>query len=536
MVRKPAPLAAVTMATVMLTSCGSTGVPQGGGGEERQFGTVAASPTEAAPTSQPAAPETTATASSPTGAGADTRPALASTQSTRTSAYKAEVVGLNRVAGKHLVVQLRLSNTGTDENISWTGELGDNTRPLGEIRWASGIGVLDAAARRWLLPYKPADSPCLCSDERRDDLGYFIKPGESLSVYAVLPAPSGNPATTTVVTPLGPPMMDVPISDEPVTPPPGQTFPDPEAQPVTVISHRIMTPSESPDRSEETSDDGKDLHVNLSSDVLFALNRADLTPRSRAVLTRTAKLIDASEGATITVEGHADSSGTDAVNDPLSQRRAQSVQRALSGLLTRTGVRFQAKGYGSRRPLYGNEDEEGRRRNRRVTVTFAKPRPAETRPATTPEADPAPGGRGLTAQGKDGGQPFTLEVTGLRRLPGDLGVLTYKITNDGDAEAWHHELNRSVEWMSYKYQAAGNVRLTDPATRRQYLPGRIMVQAGDGTDAYCACTELAGVRVGTEKIAPGRTKEFWSLFALPAGASSAQVKIAQYPPLRVPVR
>ncbi|MDP9869939.1 MULTISPECIES: OmpA family protein [Streptosporangium] len=76
-------------------------------------------------------------------------------------------------------------------------------------------------------------------------------------------------------------------------------------------------------------------------------------------------------------------SGTDAVNDPLSQRRAQAVQSALAALLTRGGVRFQARGYGSRRPLYGNDTDEGKRRNRPVNVTFTKPRPKSE------QADPA---------------------------------------------------------------------------------------------------------------------------------------------------
>ncbi|MFC7585720.1 hypothetical protein ACFQYP_19745 [Nonomuraea antimicrobica] len=118
-----------------------------------------------------------------------------------TENLKVEVVGLNRVKGKHLIAQIRLSNTGTDKHLSWPGEMGDRTRPLGQIKWASGIGVLDAQARTWLLPHQPADSPCLCSDVDRDGLGRFIDPGQSITVYAVLPAPSGNPATTTVVTP-----------------------------------------------------------------------------------------------------------------------------------------------------------------------------------------------------------------------------------------------------------------------------------------------------------------------------------------------
>ncbi|MEO3876737.1 OmpA family protein [Nonomuraea sp. B12E4] len=450
---------------------------------------------------------------------------------------KVEVVGLNRVKAKHLVAQLRLTNTGTDKNLPWTGELADNTRPLGAIRWASGIGVLDAQARAWILPYQPADFPCLCSDQDRDGLGYFIRPGRSITLYAVMPAPSGSPATTTVVTPVGLPMLNVPISDEPPVTPPGMIIPDPEAEPVTTVIRRLVTPSESLDESEETADDGRDLHVNLSSDVLFAVNKATLTPKARTVLARTAKLIDSSAGPTVTVEGHADSSGSDTINDPLSTRRAQAVRHALSALVTRQGVGYQAKGYGSRRPLYSNDTDEGKRRNRRVTVTFAKPQAAETEPVATSEPAASPGATGLTGSGKADGQPISMEVTGLRRLSGGLGLLTYRITNEGGAEAWYNELHHAPDWLSYKYQAASNVRLTDVAADRQYLPGRLQVPTDDGgVDSYCACTDVSGVRISTEKFGPGQAREFWGLFALTEGGSTMQVKIADFRELQVPVQ
>lgn len=492
-----------------------------------------ASPSSPPPTTT--APSPAATSAAPTGKE-DARPALGTTRSTLTPALQVDVVGLNRVAGKHLVAQVRLTNTGTEKELPWTGELGDSTRPLGRILWASGIGVLDAEARRWLLPYKPEGSPCLCTDQNRDGLGYFIEPGRSITVYAVLPAPSGNPASTTVVTPVGPPMLDVPISDDPpVTD--GLDIPDPGAQPVTTLSHRLLLPSESLDRSEETADDGKDLQVSLSSDVLFAVDKADLTAKAKTVLARTAKLIDASTGPSVTVSGHADSSGTDAVNEPLSKRRAQAVQRALSGLVTRDRVRFKAEGYGSRKPLYSNDEEEGRRRNRRVTVAFVKPAPAQEPAAPSdPVITMAPGQDDLKASAKLDGKPFTLEVTGLRRLPGDLAVLTYRVTNDGDAEAWAHELGHSTEWMSYKYQAASNLRLTDTDARRKYLPGRVLVDADGGTDAYCACSETSGVRLSAPKFGPGETKEFWSLFGLPATVPSVSAKIATWPAIQVSAR
>ncbi|MFD1500065.1 OmpA family protein [Streptosporangium lutulentum] len=492
------------------------------------------SPTPPAPSSS--APAATASAS-PGAPGQDTRPALAETRSTLTPNLKVEVVGLNRVKGEHLVAQLRLTNTGTDDHLSWTGEMGDSTRPLGQIRWASGIGVLDARAHTWILPYKPADFPCLCSDEDRDNLGYFIDPGQSITVYAVMPAPSGNPAVTTVVTPVGPPMLNVPISDEPPVTPPGVDIPDPDAEPVTTVTRQVVTPSESLDASEETADDGKDLQVSLSSDVLFAVDKATLTPKAEAILARTAKLIESSSGSTVRVEGHADSSGTDAINDPLSVRRAQAVQKALSALVTREGVGFQAKGYGSRRPLYGNDSEEGKRRNRRVTVTFAKPQPAETDRAATPSTTLAPGATELKGTARADGQPISMEVTGLRRIPGGLGLLTYRVTNEGDGEAWFNELHHAKDWVSFKYQAATNVTLTDVTAGRRYLPGRLQVPTDDGgVDSYCACTDVSGVRLGTEKFGPGQEREFWNLFALPADASTMKVKIASFRDLQVPVQ
>ncbi|MBB5078891.1 OmpA family protein [Nonomuraea endophytica] len=512
-------LALAAVMTLAATGCGM--LPQ-----QRQ-----AAPATTAPAA-PTTPAATTPAATPT-ATQDDRPALAETRSTMTPDLKLEVVGLNRVKGKHLVVQIRLTNTGDGKDLPWTGQMGDHTRKLGEIKWASGIGVLDERARTWILPYKPESSPCLCTDQKRDGVGYFIDPGASITVYAVLPAPSGNPETATVVTPVAAPMLNVPISDEP----PQGDFPDPDAEPVTPVTRRIVLPSESADRTEETSDDGKDLQVNLSADVLFAVDKAVLTPRAKAVLARTAKLIDASPSTQVKVEGHADSSGTDAINDPLSARRAQAVRAAIAPLLSRDGVAFQTKGYGSRRPLYSNDTDEGKRRNRRVTVTFAKPEPASAQPSPSedvvstvgPDAD-------LTGSAKADGQPIAMEITGLRRLPGGLGLLTYTVANEGTAEAWFNDLHNGQDWQSYKYQAASAVVLTDQANRRRYLPGRLQVPTGDEAGSYCACTDVSGVRLSTEKFGPGQKREFWGLFALPDSASALSVKIAGFRELQVPIQ
>ena len=69
----------------------------------------------------------------------------------------------------------------------------------------------------------------------------------------------------------------------------------------------------------------------------------------------------------VRVIGHTDSTGSDAVNDPLSRERAYSVQQYLT---TRgvQGSRISTEGVGSRQPLADNATADGRARNRRVEI------------------------------------------------------------------------------------------------------------------------------------------------------------------------
>ncbi|WP_317172305.1 OmpA family protein [Hymenobacter sp. BRD67] len=71
----------------------------------------------------------------------------------------------------------------------------------------------------------------------------------------------------------------------------------------------------------------------------------------------------------IVIEGHTDASGSDAINQPLSQRRAQAVANEL----TTKGVdtsRITAKGYGSTQPVGDNSTAAGKAANRRVEVAI----------------------------------------------------------------------------------------------------------------------------------------------------------------------
>ncbi|MFQ5633400.1 MAG: OmpA family protein [bacterium] len=73
--------------------------------------------------------------------------------------------------------------------------------------------------------------------------------------------------------------------------------------------------------------------------------------------------------ARIEVSGHTDPSGGDAINDPLSQLRAERVKAYLQER-DPIFVRLTAKGYGSRNPRFNNATPEGRSKNRRVEISL----------------------------------------------------------------------------------------------------------------------------------------------------------------------
>ena len=70
----------------------------------------------------------------------------------------------------------------------------------------------------------------------------------------------------------------------------------------------------------------------------------------------------------IIVEGHADSVGTDAFNQTLSEKRAKSVRDVLLAELGLAANQVQARGYGESRPIATNDTDAGRTQNRRVEL------------------------------------------------------------------------------------------------------------------------------------------------------------------------
>ena len=103
----------------------------------------------------------------------------------------------------------------------------------------------------------------------------------------------------------------------------------------------------------------------VTNNILFETGKATLKPESTEEIRRVAEYMKANPTARFEVQGHTDSQGSDAVNDPLSQQRAEAVVKALES----QGVdpfNLRAVGKGSHEPVADNGTEAGRAQNRRV--------------------------------------------------------------------------------------------------------------------------------------------------------------------------
>jgi outer membrane protein OmpA-like peptidoglycan-associated protein len=115
-----------------------------------------------------------------------------------------------------------------------------------------------------------------------------------------------------------------------------------------------------------------ELKVNVPSDFSFDVGRSAIKPEMRPVLDQFAHGLD--PNMRVRIVGHTDSTGSDAINNPLSVDRAQSVRDYLAA----RGVaasRVETTGRGSHEPVADNNSDAGRAQNRRVEIFLREPAP-----------------------------------------------------------------------------------------------------------------------------------------------------------------
>lgn len=113
------------------------------------------------------------------------------------------------------------------------------------------------------------------------------------------------------------------------------------------------------------------LKLDIPSDVSFDVGRAAIKGNFAPILNQFATSLNQNPVSTVTIIGHTDNTGSDAVNNPLSIDRAEAARDYLvSRGVART--RFATDGRGSREPVADNGSQSGRDKNRRVEIYVAE--------------------------------------------------------------------------------------------------------------------------------------------------------------------
>ncbi|MEV5746981.1 OmpA family protein [Actinoallomurus sp. NPDC052308] len=443
--------------------------------------------------------------------------------------FKVDLLGLDQVAPARVVARFRVT-AGPGSAVAPTvwaapAHSGDHA--------PSGALLLDSGHATEYPVLRTQSGACLCT-ELND-----VKAGQQVDLDAVFPAPAGGAGKMIVVFPNTPPFLDVPITAHApyvLHQRQGGTPLNPVTTPTaTPESYPLVTTVRHGDETDATG--GGKTSVRLSSDVLFATNSAKLTGKAQSLLKQVSAKIEKSPGTTVAVDGYADNTGTDAVNLPLSKKRAENVRAALRTLVKRQGIQYSAAGHGSADPIADNGKPAGRALNRRVVITFAALAQAsqDKRPLPAAGADPAgqPDAPAVASVHAGKGpipllpwpKSMTFGVTGLIRQPNGFAVLTWTL----------HNVNR------HPIPAGFATDLAD--VFRNAGPGRIVL--GVGQDEYKNVTDTRqqavfpgySLRQGDYVVRAQGSLAGWNMFRLPAGVRTVTVRVPGFPAVpNVPVQ
>jgi outer membrane protein OmpA-like peptidoglycan-associated protein len=307
---------------------------------------------------------------------------------------------------------------------------------------------------------------------------YMIAPGrEPVVGFVAFDAPA-TPTTAVLVPSLGL-VEDVPVvaADDAD----GLTMPVADLAPsgtddVVAPTAVLETYSATADDAVRTRDTGEKVSVNVSSDVLFAVDSADLGPEADTALEAVAGELALAADGELVVVGHTDDVGEDAANQDLSERRAQAVADRLGQVADLGRFDVRVEGRGEREPVTAELTDEARSLNRRVTVEFtAADEPVvvagPTGDVAAAEGPTVDGLGGATLEHRDtvgAVQSLHVELVEVRRAGGYL-VGTLDVRNDGTDYATFVSVLGSVRDgrgdLGSGFLGASNVTLLDGGVR-----------------------------------------------------------------------
>lgn len=123
---------------------------------------------------------------------------------------------------------------------------------------------------------------------------------------------------------------------------------------------------------ERREDTNADVTFALQAEVLFGKDSAKLSAEAKARIGSIADEIGKQNAIQVRVFGFTDDLGSAAHGDILSRQRANAVQAVLDQDLNNPDITFEVRGYGEQYPIADNSTEAGRKKNRRVEVSFPR--------------------------------------------------------------------------------------------------------------------------------------------------------------------
>ncbi|MFI9373205.1 OmpA family protein [Streptomyces parvulus] len=159
--------------------------------------------------------------------------------------------------------------------------------------------------------------------------------------------------------------MDVDPNDPDLKIPDGATL----AQAKVLDIKSVVEEQSGDERREDTN---TSVTLALQAEVLFGKDSAKLGAESKSRITGIAEEIKTQNATRVRVFGFTDNLGSSAHGDTLSKKRANAVHDVLSQTLNDAGITYEVRGYGEQYPIADNSTEAGRKKNRRVEVSFPR--------------------------------------------------------------------------------------------------------------------------------------------------------------------
>ncbi|GHH77360.1 hypothetical protein GCM10018793_25250 [Streptomyces sulfonofaciens] len=129
---------------------------------------------------------------------------------------------------------------------------------------------------------------------------------------------------------------------------------------------------------ERREESNSNIKFALQAEVLFGKDSAKLSSAASTRIAEVAAEINKQKATQVRIFGFTDNLGSAAHGDVLSKQRANAVQDMLAKSLDNADITFEVRGYGEKYPIASNDDESGRKKNRRVEISF--PRSGDSAP------------------------------------------------------------------------------------------------------------------------------------------------------------